>query len=573
MKDFWRRVGGPDSISWQSLAVVYFIIVGTNIIGSGASVANGPWGLIGASTIGAVSMFAFLLLAKYSILLRARVKPQAALTIAVILTGLLVRALVFDSVLQAWGLETEPRVPYRFFASVSTVGVTLVILAYIVSLAKEFSRNSERLRATNETLRATKRSIDQKIAQKREDVVGSVRAELESRLKALTGANAKQALTKLRETIEDVVRPVSHELARQITDLSPGEPEVGGDRVLWRRVFADSTSVQPFKPFAFSFWAGFATLCFAPLQWGFDRGVTLAFVAALVPFAVLSALAFIWSRFMTKSSVALRSLTFTYMLFSTGLIGGLALARVSGLERFSQQVYVPLGTIWVFLGWGIALIPSLQKETARVLGSLNKSSEQLREELVRLNTAYRLQQQAIARALHGPIQDALSVASFKLSAAIKNGTATGKLIEELNTKISSTIVLLDLQEEKLPALEESLSDLAEFWDGVATIRWKLTPAAKKLIAAHQVTSATAIELIREACSNAVRHGKAELIRVNVGATKDQSRLELTISNDGALVNMTTRPGLGTKLLDELALNWSLRSENGSTVLEVTTPVI
>lgn len=573
MRDFWNRVGGPDSISWPSFAVVYPMVLFTNIIGSGASIENYALPLIGSSTLGALAMFAVLLLGKYTILRPARIKPRPALTILVILVALVVRAFVFDEMLLIWNLEAEAKVAYRFFASISTMGVTLVVMAYIVSLAREFSRNSERLRATNETLRATKRNLDQKIRAKREDVVGSVRAELEGRLKQLTGTTAKQALNRLRETIEEVVRPISHELAKQVTDLSPELAEPQTERVLWRRVFADSTSVQPFRPFSFAFWAGFATLCFAPLQWGFELGVTLAFVASLVPFAALSACANLWSRFFRQRSTTVRSLVFTVALFATGLLGSLAITRVSGMESIANRLVLPLGTLWILLGWGMALIPSLQTETARVLNSLNRSSDQLREELVRLNTAYRLQQQAIARALHGPIQDALSVAAFKLSAAIKNGTANEKLVAELNEKISSTIVLLDLAEDEQPALEQSLADLAEFWDGVAKIRYKLTPAAKRVLAHHPVTSATAIELIREACSNAVRHGKASQIRVNVSLSKDQNRLELNVENDGALVKMTTKPGLGTKLLNELALSWNLRSSGTTTVLDATTPVI
>jgi len=46
-----------------------------------------------------------------------------------------------------------------------------------------------------------------------------------------------------------------------------------------------------------------------------------------------------------------------------------------------------------------------------------------------------------------------------------------------------------------------------------------------------------------------------------------------VKNDGELVTLTTKPGLGTRLLNELALSWSLKSENGSTVLEATAPII
>jgi signal transduction histidine kinase len=296
-------------------------------------------------------------------------------------------------------------------------------------------------------------------------------------------------------------------------------------------------------------------------------------VASLVPYATLSAFAYIWSRYLVNRSTAERSLIFSGMLATTGLLGSYAVTRVSGMENYGPRIAIPLAALWVLLGWGIAIIPSLQTESARVLQSLNKSALQLREELVRLNTAYRLQQQAIARALHGPIQDALSVASFRLSAAIQNNTATDELVAELNAKISSTIVLLDLDEDELPGLEESLADLSEFWDGVASIRWRLSPAAKKVLAKHPVTTATAIELIREACSNAVRHGRAKQIRVNVEVSKDQTKLLINVKNNGVLVTLSTKPGLGTTLLNELALSWSLTSENGSTVLEATAPII
>ena len=178
MRDFWNRVGSSDSISWPSLAVTFVIVLVVNLIGSGVEMSSGPWGLISASSLGAMAMFAFLLLAKYTILAGTKRAPQPALTILVILIALVVRAVAFDGLLMAWELEETPRVGYRFFASISTMGVTMVMLAYIVSLAREFSRNSERLRATNTTLRATKNSVDAKIRAKREDVVGSVRAEL-----------------------------------------------------------------------------------------------------------------------------------------------------------------------------------------------------------------------------------------------------------------------------------------------------------------------------------------------------------------------------------------------------------
>ena len=573
MKDFWRRIGGPDSINWLSFAVTYPVLLVINIIGSGVDLQGRYFDLVLASSTGAGALFAVLLIAKIPLTKLTKRKSRTWLTLLVFLLALIARAYGFDEMLLALGLETEPRFGYRFLGSLTTVGFTLITMAYIMSLARDYTRQLQQLRATNEKLRETKRNIDAKIKAKRDDVVGSVRAQLEEGLRALTGASAKQALRKVRDTIEEVVRPISHELAKQVTNLSESEPIATADSVRWRRVFVESTATQPFRPFLFSFWTGVATACFAPIEWGLDIGVTLSFVTSLVAYAVLSAWAYLWPRVMTKASTPTRAIVFTALLFITAMIDSFATSKVSNLEELAKRGALPLGWLWIILGWGIAIIPSIQKETLRVVESLGKASRQLREELVRLNTAYRLQQQAIARALHGPIQDALSVAAFKLSAAIKADTATPELISELNEQILGTLVLLDGNEENVPALEHSLTDLSEFWDGVARISWRISPSAKRLIDSHPVTSATAFELIREGCSNAVRHGKARSIKVVVGSNRDEKTLEISVTNNGKLVKMQTEPGLGSRLMNELALRWSLRSEGELTILEIVTPVI
>ena len=573
MRDFWRRIGGPHSINWLSFVLGYPTLLVLNILGSGVAPQHSLWSLVAAGTLGAAALFAVLILAKYTILRQARKKPIPLTTIAVIFVALLARAYVFDLMLTEYGLQSEGRLAFRFFATVPTLGITLVLMAYIMSLAKEFSTTYRRLVDTNNSLLATARNIDAQIRAKREEVVGSVRRELEVRLRALSGASAKQALRRWRDIIEDIVRPVSHELARQVTDLTPVRSERVNDTVVWAKVFVDSTAVQPFRPFAFSFWAGFATLSFAPLVWGWAVGVDMALVASLVPYAILSAFFYVWPRAFARLSNPLRALAFTLMLMVTAIMTSLALEQLNGLERIAERSQVPMVILWSFLGWGIALIPSLQRETARVLESLEESSVQLREETVRLNTAYRLQQQAIARALHGPIQDALSLAAFQLTAAVNNKKATSSLIEELNAKISNTLSLLEQGEDEAPTVTQALEDLAEFWEGVTKIRWKVAPKAAAVLNHHNATTATTIELVREACSNAVRHGRASQIDVSVTLEADEQHIAIRVSNNGALVKLRTKTGLGTRLLNELALTWTLNAQGDRTVLEARTPII
>jgi signal transduction histidine kinase len=376
----------------------------------------------------------------------------------------------------------------------------------------------------------------------------------------------------LRATIEDVVRPVSHDLDRQVADIGGDAPVTRDDRILWPRVLANSTLGQPIRPLIFSIWSGISALFFAPRLWGFWEGVTVAATVFAVPFLLLVVIRGFWARVASHRSSLARAAIFTGSLLMLGLISASTAGFTSGLsERFVPMI-IPQTMLWTLSGWVVAILPSLREETVRVLRELNAATSELREELVRLNTAYRLQQKAIARALHGPIQDAMSVSSFRLAAAVESGTATPELIVELRDMIGQTLVLLEKADDEVPNLDGALADVAELWEGVVEITWTINPDAAQVIRDHQITAASATELVREAVSNSVRHGQASEVAILVSLEGD--RLLLRVENNGAFESeRKKKKGLGTTLLDELALSWSRVRENSKTVLTATLPVI
>jgi signal transduction histidine kinase len=93
--------------------------------------------------------------------------------------------------------------------------------------------------------------------------------------------------------------------------------------------------------------------------------------------------------------------------------------------------------------------------------------------------------------------------------------------------------------------------------------------------------------VREACSNAVRHGKASNIDVRVTLSAGGDNLVIVVENDGdAVVSKSHQDtvaaitglipvsgGLGTMLLEELTLSWSLTGAAGLTRLAAVVPII
>jgi signal transduction histidine kinase len=571
MRAFWNRVGGPHSLTWFTFAVLYPIVLAMNIVGSGVDLRDHFWQLSAAAVISATALSVTLLIGKVTVLRKSRVKPVPIRFLLVLIVGLLVRAWVFDYLLLAWEMENQERFFYRLSASFATLGITVVFGGYLTALAVEYSLSSRALRATNDALVHARAGVDSRIAEKREALIADVRSQLTQRLDNLRNETPDRALQELRATIEDVVRPVSHDLDRQVTEVTGPAPESPTARIMWPKVLSNSTLGQPIRPLIFSVWSFISALFFAPRLWGFWQGITVSVIVGVVPYLILFVIRPFWGRIAGGRTAPVRAMIFTSVLFVLSLIGTSVAGVVSGLINTFVPLILPQTGLWVLTGWVTAVLPSLRDETQRVLAELDEVSVRLKEELVRINTAYRLQQKAIARALHGPIQDAMSVGSFKLAAAIQNGTATPELVDEVRELISGTLALLEREDKQAPSLERSLEDFAELWEGMVDLSWEIDPGAAQTLEEHYITAATATELVREAISNSVRHGAAKSVLIEVFG--EESNLALRVSNDGKPYQPTDSTGLGTTLLNELSLGWNIGQVGNLTVLNATIPVI
>ena len=79
------------------------------------------------------------------------------------------------------------------------------------------------------------------------------------------------------------------------------------------------------------------------------------------------------------------------------------------------------------------------------------------------------------------------------------------------------------------------------------------------------------QICKEAISNAVRHGDAKNAKITIDRELDDI-LELEVSNDGTPRPNEIKQGLGTGMIEDLSLSWSLASENNRTRLSVQIPL-
>jgi two-component sensor histidine kinase len=130
---------------------------------------------------------------------------------------------------------------------------------------------------------------------------------------------------------------------------------------------------------------------------------------------------------------------------------------------------------------------------------------------------------------------------------------------EINT-ISShlDLVLESLRNPPRPDtnLAKEIEDLKATWAGIANLTCEFRGNALAYLDTSPELRFAFIEILREAVSNAVKHGEAKLI--NVGVDVISSSLWLTVSNDGKAPKITNEQSVGSEMLDELTQTWSLK---------------
>ena len=161
----------------------------------------------------------------------------------------------------------------------------------------------------------------------------------------------------------------------------------------------------------------------------------------------------------------------------------------------------------------------------------------------------------IAQYLHGEIQAGLTASSLLLQQAAKSGDSdlanealerAAGLLSQDHTNISYT---------RMAKPEVKLQKIIAGWKGIADISISLPPSVQL----EETALRNTVALIEEAIANSIRHAHATQIQVS-GILKEDLLTINIISNGDSMVK--GKAGLGTKLFNDLASEWSYASESG-----------
>lgn len=567
IRKFLRHVGSPDAISWP----VFWITLIAGVIGNAASAGRG----VGIGIVLLVVILGQLVLWIPPLVLRGwMVLRESALNPIAVLgsfaLGLLLRVYAmawFSTLLAGAG---EARIGYRLLGAVLNVGWVLLVAAYVVSSMRERRRQITSLTAVQSTLEESVETAGSELAQRNHDAVTRVREVLLRELVKLDGRDAAESLAQLQRTASEVVRPLSHELATAFPVQDERLPEVSNTRVTWLEVLDHAATERPFRPLLTGVLLAFPMLAALSLH---------PPLAPRLLFWLLSTIILIGGANRVLGWLMpgrARGLRIGFFLGGGVLVGalttGIGLLLLSG-EPNLAVIHVGIGVYAALFALSIAVISAFARDRERVIHQLEESSRLLQRSVVRMHQVQWLQQKALSRALHGPVQMAVNAAAIRLEDSIRHGVVSDADVNRAHAEVLDSLDLLDGSDTVVVTFTRAIERISAVWDGICVINVEATEDAASKLSDDSASRSCVIDIVTEAISNSVRHGHATRIDIEIRIPQPELPvLEVLVMGNGAQAPVGGSPGLGSQLLDECTLNWTLTLEDSGQQLRAQLPI-
>jgi signal transduction histidine kinase len=564
LRGAWTRLGEPSTLSLP-VALLY-LPVG----------AAGPLLLDRPRFGGSLETWIAITLATQGVLIlalttggrlvhRGRSGSRPVATVIAICVSVMLRAMVLALLAGSLAVDNSGEYRYRVVGAIFVQAAFIIIIALVLNSWREHSALLDDLERQRQHLVDLDESMAARLEQIKSDLIEQIRVMILPRIKQIDdaldsisrGADIASSIATLSAVVEDGLRPLSYRLnagTELELHLEPREPDRAGRRWTLPATMPVSSAFLP--------WLGgilisgsaltAAVRYLTPVQGlFFILSLSTAMIAGLLLARLLLA------RWVARLPVV--------ALVTVPLPAGIAFTTVYVL---ADGHLLPVAGLQYSAGWVGAIIGAVSFAYEAVnLGRANTERE-LRETVERLAVSISalrqncwVIQRRLGYVMHGSIQGALHAAAMRLADA---KAPDPELIAAIRTDIDSAFERLDLDSTSAGSVQESLEDIASLWEGECDIRWHVTEEADAAISESRSLAECVAEIAREAVGNAIRHGRARAISLDVSVV--DGLLVLRSSDDGASASPNGRPGLGSRMLEETCIRWTRVRIDGSTVL-------
>jgi hypothetical protein len=467
-------------------------------------------------------------------------------------------------------------------AVLSTWGQIFGFTVITIAIA-EFRAATKKLARKTHRLEFLKANLERRVIEQREALQLEVESrmseqvnDLREQLNALkSSANqdekAAQLATNISSTIDDIVRPLSLDIANSANKDTRAEVRTlrQVERQISRLSFGQRMGLRVNLSSVFN--ATFATiflLVFMVPTYGYLFGALAMFQVA-VPATLLSCLLVWLARRLTSRVRATYGLALLAVLLGA-FFGAIPFAILSRLLLSDQDAQlVDFSVFGVFLVTVFVFYGSLFYQAAyQILDRVKEANLELRKLVAFLQNEFQVNRRNLAQVVHGKIQARLQAASIRLKQA---DAVTDQLIAAIQDDLNGALLESAGAGITAQPVEALLSEMAEQWSGICDLTFSFDGSVAGVVNASQVLKVAVVEVVREAVNNAVKHSDADEADIAI-SSKDPDSVTIEIRN--AVYSRAATPGnkgrgYGSQLLDQITDSWSVVFEDDDAIFKAT----
>ncbi len=377
----------------------------------------------------------------------------------------------------------------------------------------------------------------------------------------------KQVVDELRATIESDLRPLTR--AVSATGLSSftalkAHTELKLRRVKLPRIVVLRQVLKPARTVLFNT----ATLgIFMYFFFGF-QGVAWSTIAVLCEGLIHS----ICKKLLSNTRIPLAKAT--ACLVAISLLGALpafaaALTLAWGHPNDSMAIFlVFIVSVGSVLASGYSTV--LDSERSRLEAQIVAENTRLAHEIAVYEQRIWVFGKSWQLLLHGTVQASLTAALTRLSMPTDDAVLRTAMVRQ---DLARAEVALHSTPVRELDLNRAINELSSTWRGVCDVTIKVSERAARALKRSFEAMFGVNEIMREAVSNAVRHGAATQVEIMIDREADDI-IDFVAKNNGMPIKDEITKGTGSSMLDELTVEWNLTQDNrhSKTVLRASIPV-
>ena len=455
------------------------------------------------------------------------------------------------------GFTDDPKLAFRILSGGVFISTVLSVIAISIAVFDQHSNLVRNLEKKSSELSQLRLSMDTRLREATKNlreyaqqVVTPRIDQIDQLLVALkSGGNKDIAVHEMQEYVETELRPFSHQIAHdkslQAINL---HVETSKKKFELPRTINLSQSMRPYIT---------TVLFFITYTAAAQR--TMTFVEAL-PFHVVTTTLLILYFGSFKKLFGNRDIP-----LAIGLIGGASTFASVGPLILFVEAFLPIeipqnissATVFVGLIFGFANLgyTILTSQRTELISDLATTTNDLEATISLLSQKEWLSRRQVGYVMHGSLQSALNAAVLQLGSA---SNPTPELIESVRGDIARALARVGFESGQSYSFEQAQQEISKIWAGTIETKWQFAPNALEALRKNPATSECLAEVLREAVSNASKHGKAS--RVEIAVNIEDSELVLEAKDNGSFITTGKNQGLGTELLDDVCSSWSLQPD-------------